>query len=128
MITQSWRTLLARLWHEDEGLLTFEYTMLATTLVLGTMGAVSGIRDSINAEATGLSQNIRSLDQMRPALPGTQGSGLANGPNGVAQPSGHGDLVPLVGNSFGAAASNTSGTALSNSANLNGTHYNRYRR
>ena len=67
MMAGSWRSLLARLWHEDEGMLTFEYVMLNTLLVLGTVGAMSGVRDTVNGELNGLNQSMQSLDQMRPA-------------------------------------------------------------
>jgi len=122
MMAAFWRPLLARLWHEDEGLLTFEYIMLNTALVLGTVGAVTGIRDSINTEATGLSQSIRSLDQMRPALPSAPGNSQTGSANSAAQPSSHGDQIPLVGNSSGAAATNASSATGSNATSHGGAH------
>ena len=96
MLARLWQTLLARLWHEDEGLLTFEYILLNTALVLGTVGAVSGIRDSINSEAAGLTQSIRSLDQMRPACLPTASSGQT-GSGSAAQPNSSANPMPIMG-------------------------------
>ena len=111
------QTLLARLWHEDEGLLTFEYIMLNTALVLGTVGAVNGIRDSINAEATSLSQSILSLDQMRPAMPTAPGSNQTASSNGAGQ---SGSLIPLTGTASNATTANATGSS--------GTHHGRSHR
>ena len=98
------RTLLARLWHEDEGLLTFEYVALNTLLVLGTVGAMSGVRDTLTSELGGLSDTMRSLDQMRPASLATANSSQAGSAASAAQPSSPAGLIALVGNDSGAAA------------------------
>ena len=39
--------MLKRLWREDEGVLTFEWILLLTLLVIGVIGGVAGIRDAI---------------------------------------------------------------------------------
>ena len=88
---------VARLSREDEGLLTFEYIVLNTALVVGTVGAVSGIRDSINAEAGSLTQSIRSVDQMIPASLTSPASGQTGPASQPAAPTAPATLVPIVG-------------------------------
>lgn len=128
-----WQTLLARLWHEDEGLLTFEYILLNTVLVLGTVGAMSGVRDTLNGELTGLNDSMRSLDQMRPtnlatastSQPGsTTTSQTGNtSASGTAQPNSAANLVPLVGLDPGAttASSTSSATSVTPTTTSNAT-------
>jgi len=55
--------MLKRMWREDEGVLTFEWILLITLLVIGTVGAVSGVRDAINSELVDVAGAIISLDQ-----------------------------------------------------------------
>ena len=42
--------MLKRMWREDEGVLTFEWILLTTLLVIGVVGGISGVRDAINVE------------------------------------------------------------------------------
>ncbi|MEI8375711.1 MAG: hypothetical protein WCJ35_23055 [Planctomycetota bacterium] len=53
-----------RLWNEDEGVLTFEWILLLTLLVIGVIGGVAGIRDAIIHEAQGVLGAMVSTDQM----------------------------------------------------------------
>ena len=55
--------MLKRLWVNDEGVLTFEWIMLLTLLVVGVIGGLAAIRDAIIHEAQGTSGAIVSLDQ-----------------------------------------------------------------
>ncbi len=55
--------MLKRLWSEDEGVLTFEWIMLLTLLVIGVIGGVAGIRDALIHEAQSVVGAIVSLDQ-----------------------------------------------------------------
>jgi Flp pilus assembly pilin Flp len=55
--------MLKRLWREDEGVLTFEWILLVTLLVIGIVGGVAGIRDAIIHEAQGITGAMVSLDQ-----------------------------------------------------------------
>jgi hypothetical protein len=55
--------MLMRLWREDEGVLTFEWIMLLTLLVIGVIGGVAAIRDAIILECQGVVGAIVSLDQ-----------------------------------------------------------------
>ena len=52
-----------RLWCEDEGVLTFEWILLSTLLVIGTIGGVAAIRDAIIQEAQGVVGAMVALDQ-----------------------------------------------------------------
>jgi hypothetical protein len=55
--------MMKRLWCEDEGVLTFEWIMLLTLLVIGVIGGVAGIRDAIIHECQGVIGAMVSLDQ-----------------------------------------------------------------
>ncbi len=55
--------MLKRIWREDEGFLTFEWILLLTLLAIGIVGALSAVRDAINAEAIDVAGAIVSLDQ-----------------------------------------------------------------
>jgi len=55
--------MLMRLWREDEGVLTFEWIMLLTLLVIGVIGGVAGIRDAILANAQNVVGAIASVNQ-----------------------------------------------------------------
>ena len=55
--------MLKRLCNEDEGVLTFEWIVLLTFLVVGIVGGVAGIRDAINHEAQGTVGAMLSVDQ-----------------------------------------------------------------
>ena len=118
MSAHFWRTLCARLWREDEGLLTFEYAVLNTLLVVGTVSAVSGIRDSVNSQLNGLNQSIRALDQMRPAALGTS-SGQTG--NGATQTSSSDNLAPVVAILHDATADNAAIATTPNTATPNAT-------
>lgn len=61
--------MLKRLWCEDEGILTFEWILLLTLLVIGVIGGVAGIRDAILHEAQGLVGAIVALDQSYSVVP-----------------------------------------------------------
>jgi hypothetical protein len=116
MWVSSLRTNLARLWREDEGLLTFEYVMLGTVLVVGSVGAASNIRDSINSQATGLSNYIRSLDEMRPAMTTAAGNGNGSA-NGAAVPNSADNLIPVIGlASYDTAATNAASPSVTATA------------
>ncbi|MEI8375710.1 MAG: hypothetical protein WCJ35_23050 [Planctomycetota bacterium] len=55
--------MLKRLWCEDEGILTFEWILLLTLLVIGVIGGVAGIRDAIIHECQGVVGAMVALDQ-----------------------------------------------------------------
>jgi Flp pilus assembly pilin Flp len=55
--------MLKRFWYEDEGVLTFEWILLLTILVIGVIGGVAAIRDALNHEAQGAVGAVMGLDQ-----------------------------------------------------------------
>lgn len=74
--------MLKRVWNEDEGVLTFEWILLLTILVIGVVGGLSAVRDALEHEAAGVAIAEVSLDQ----------SWFVNMP-----------LQPVVGNSMNAS-------------------------
>lgn len=55
--------MLKRAWREDEGVLTFEWIMLLTVLVIGITGGLSAVRDALNEEAHGVVGAMIQVDQ-----------------------------------------------------------------
>jgi Flp pilus assembly pilin Flp len=55
--------MMKRLWREDEGVLTFEWIVLLTLLVIGVIGGVAGIRDAIIHECQGVVGAMVALNQ-----------------------------------------------------------------
>ncbi len=54
--------MLKRIWREDEGVLTFEWILLITLLVIGITGALSAVRDAIAAELIDVAGAIVNID------------------------------------------------------------------
>lgn len=55
------KSLLSRIWRDDEGVLTFEWILLITIVVIGVVGGVSAVRDALVSElgdVTGAAVNI----------------------------------------------------------------------
>jgi Flp pilus assembly pilin Flp len=52
----------ARLWKETDGVLSFEWTVLLTLLVLGTIAGLAGARDAIIDELGDAAQAMLALD------------------------------------------------------------------
>ena len=48
------RKFLSRMWHEQDGVLSFEWTMLASLLTVGVVAGVSSLRDGMIDEMTSL--------------------------------------------------------------------------
>ena len=57
------RKFLSRMWHEQEGVLSFEWTMLASLLTVGVVAGVSSVRDATIDEMGDLTSAMTSLDQ-----------------------------------------------------------------
>lgn len=53
---------LARLWNETDGVMSFEWTMLLTLLVLGVVAGLAGARDAIIDELGDAAQAMLALD------------------------------------------------------------------
>jgi hypothetical protein len=60
---------LKRVWTEDEGVLTFEWILLITVLVIGIVGGLSAVRDALITELGDVSEAMISLDQSYTILP-----------------------------------------------------------
>jgi Flp pilus assembly pilin Flp len=57
------KTLLSRLWHETDGVLSFEWTMLTSLLTVGVVSGVAAVRDAVTDEMGDVAQAMVSLDQ-----------------------------------------------------------------
>lgn len=57
------KKLLSRLWHETDGVLSFEWTMLTSLLTVGVVSGVAAVRDAATDEMGDLAQAMVSLDQ-----------------------------------------------------------------
>ena len=57
------KSLLNRVWSEDQGVLTFEWILLITVLVIGIVGGLSAVRDAVITELGDVAEAMISLDQ-----------------------------------------------------------------
>lgn len=57
------KSLLKRVWREDEGVLTFEWILLITVLAIGIVGGLSAVRDAVLTELGDVAEAVISLDQ-----------------------------------------------------------------
>lgn len=57
------KRVLSRIWREEEGVLTFEWILLITVLVIGVVGGLSAVRDAIITELGDVVEAMISLDQ-----------------------------------------------------------------
>ena len=55
--------MLNRIWNDESGVLTFEWILLITVLVIGIVGALSAVRDALNTELADVAGAIVALDQ-----------------------------------------------------------------
>ena len=69
--------LLTRIWIEEDGVLSFEWTLLLTLLTLGIVSGLSAARDAIIDELGDVAQAAGAMDQSYsyPALSFTFGGG-----------------------------------------------------
>jgi Flp pilus assembly pilin Flp len=56
-------TLLRAVWTEDDGVLSFEWVLLITVLVIGIVGGLAAARDAIIDELGDVAQALLALDQ-----------------------------------------------------------------
>jgi hypothetical protein len=82
--------MLRRLWYEEEGVLTFEWILLVTLLVIGVVGGMVAARDALTYESAGVAGAIVANQQgyvvANPVRVGTNGgtsSVLDNGCSGA---------------------------------------------
>jgi Flp pilus assembly pilin Flp len=94
------RALLVRLYRMDDGMLTFEWTVLSTVLVLGIVGGLTTVRDALNQELAQVAQAITSMPQLNGNSPSSTPA-LSNGSTGgsttSAMNAATSGLVPLAG-------------------------------
>ncbi len=57
------KSLLYRVWKEDRGVLTFEWVLLITVLVIGIVGGLSAVRDALITELGDVAEAMIALDQ-----------------------------------------------------------------
>jgi len=57
------RKVFARIWSQEEGVLTFEWILLITVLVIGIVGGLSAVRDAVITELGDVVEAVISLDQ-----------------------------------------------------------------
>ena len=57
------KRFLKRVWCEDEGVLTFEWILLITVLVIGITGGLSAVRDAVLQELGDVAEAMVNLDQ-----------------------------------------------------------------
>ncbi len=57
------KMVLARMWKEEDGVLSFEWILLITLLVIGIVGGVAAARDAIIDEFGDVAQAMLALDQ-----------------------------------------------------------------
>ena len=56
-------TIAARMWKEDDAVLSFEWVLLVTLLTIGIVGGVAAARDAIIDELGDVAQAMVSVDQ-----------------------------------------------------------------
>lgn len=54
---------LARIWNEDDGVLSFEWTLLLTLLTIGVVGGLAAARDAIIDELGDVAEAAQGIDQ-----------------------------------------------------------------
>jgi Flp pilus assembly pilin Flp len=54
---------LQRIWCEDDGVLSFEWTLLVTLLTIGIVGGLAAARDAIIDELGDLAEAAQGIDQ-----------------------------------------------------------------
>lgn len=57
------KKLLAQVWSEDDGVLSFEWVLLVTLLTIGVVGGIAAARDAIIDEMGDVAQAMLALDQ-----------------------------------------------------------------
>ena len=55
--------LINKMWKEDDGVLSFEWTLLVTLLTIGIVGGLSAARDAIIDELGDTAQVMQAVDQ-----------------------------------------------------------------
>jgi Flp pilus assembly pilin Flp len=59
----SMKQIVRNLWLEDDGVLSFEWTIMAVVVVFGIVGGLAAARDAVIDELGDLGQSLVSIDQ-----------------------------------------------------------------
>jgi hypothetical protein len=54
---------MSRMWREDDGVLSFEWTLACVLLVFGVVGGIAAIRDTLIDELGDMAAAVLSFDQ-----------------------------------------------------------------
>lgn len=57
------KTLLRRVWREEDGALSFEWTVLTSLLTVGVVSGIAAVRDAVIDEMGDVAQAMVALDQ-----------------------------------------------------------------
>jgi Flp pilus assembly pilin Flp len=57
------KSLMQRMWKDQEGVLTFEWILLITVVTIGVVGGLSAVRDAVISELGDVAEAMISLDQ-----------------------------------------------------------------
>jgi Flp pilus assembly pilin Flp len=57
------KSVLGKMWKEEDGVLSFEWVLLVTLLTIGIVGGVAAARDAIIDELGDVAQAMLALDQ-----------------------------------------------------------------
>jgi Flp pilus assembly pilin Flp len=57
------KNVVCRMWNEEDGVLSFEWILLITVLVIGIVGGVAAARDAIIDEFGDVAEAMLALDQ-----------------------------------------------------------------
>ena len=57
------RELAKQIWRQDQGVLTFEWILLITLIVIGVVGGVSAVRDALISELGDVVAAVVHIDQ-----------------------------------------------------------------
>lgn len=79
------KKFFAQMWSQEDGVLSFEWTMLASLLTIGTVAGMSAVRDSVIDEMGDVAQAMVTLDQSYYIQPPLAVSVHTYGSNGYGQ-------------------------------------------
>jgi Flp pilus assembly pilin Flp len=77
------KRLLQRMWQENDGVLSFEWTLLLTLLTIGIVGGLAAARDAIIDELGDLAEAAQGIDQSYTLSGLTLNFPLGIGNNGI---------------------------------------------
>jgi len=57
------KSILKRVWREEQGVLTFEWVLLITVVIIGVVGGFSAMRDAVIDEMGDVADAVIAVDQ-----------------------------------------------------------------